>query len=86
MSYHRKLIDLTLLNINIENPRFEMVGNQLEAIKTMIEDQDNKLVNLADDITKEGLNPGDPIFVSKHEKLEVDYVNGINALEFFSYK
>ena len=37
MGYVRKSIDLSLLNINIENPRFEMVGNQREAIKKMID-------------------------------------------------
>lgn len=68
MGYTRKLIDLSLLNINIENPRFEMVGNQREAIKTMIDDQGDKLTKLATDIVEEGLNPGDPIFVVKHEK------------------
>ena len=68
MAYERTLIDITDLNINIENPRFEMVGNQRAAIKTMIEDQGDKLFKLADDITNEGLNPGDPIFITKHEK------------------
>ena len=77
MSYQRKLIDLPILNINIENPRFEMVGNQREAIKTMIEDQGDKLVKLADDITNKGLNPSDPIFITKHEKLDGQY----NVLE-----
>jgi|SRR5690554_613640 len=70
MGHTRKLIDLSLLNINIENPRFEMVGNQREAIKTMIDDQGDKLTKLATDIVEEGLNPGDPIFVVKHEKKE----------------
>lgn len=68
MGHKRLLIDISDLNINIENPRFEMVGNQREAIKTMIEDQGDKLSKLADDITNTGLNPGDPIFVVKHEK------------------
>lgn len=77
MSYHRKLIDLSLLNINIENPRFEMVGNQRDAIKTMIEDQKEKLIKLAEDIVNEGLNPGDPIFITKHEKQEGEF----NVLE-----
>ena len=45
-----------------------MVGNQREAIKTMIVDQGDKLTKLATDIVMEGLNPGDPIFVVKHEK------------------
>ncbi|WP_375587498.1 ParB N-terminal domain-containing protein [Flagellimonas aurea] len=77
MSHKRKLIDIADLHINIENPRFEMVGNQREAIKTMIEDQGEKLAKLADDITNEGLNPGDPIFVTKHEK----QTNQYNVLE-----
>lgn len=68
MSNNRRLVDITDLHINIENPRFEMVGNQREAIKTMIEDQGEKLVSLASDIVGQGLNPGDPIFIIKHEK------------------
>ena len=48
MASHRELVDILSLNINIENPRFEMVSNQREAIKTMIEDQKEKLIKLAD--------------------------------------
>ena len=77
MEHQRKQIDISLLNINIENPRFEMVGNQREAIKTMIEDQGDKLIKLADDIVNKGLNPGDPIFVVEHEKNKDQY----NVLE-----
>lgn len=77
MSHKRTLLDIADLHINIENPRFEMVGNQREAIKTMIQDQGDKLAKLADDITSEGLNPGDPIFVIKHEKQTSQY----NVLE-----
>jgi len=43
----------------------------------MIEDQGDKLSKLADDITNEGLNPGDPIFITKHEKQTKQY----NVLE-----
>lgn len=77
MASNRTLLDLADLNINIENPRFEMVGNQREAIKTMIEDQGDKLLKLAADIANKGLNPGDQIFVTKHEKLANQY----NVLE-----
>ena len=59
MGFTRKLIDLSLLNINIENPRFETVGNRREAIKTIIYDQEDKLTKLATDIVEEGLNPGE---------------------------
>ncbi len=54
-----------------------MVGNQRDAIKTMIEDQKEKLIKLADDIVNKGLNPGDPIFITKHEKQEGEF----NVLE-----
>ncbi len=77
MAHHRKLVDLSSLNINIENPRFEMVGNQREAIKVMIDDQKEKLIKLAEDIINEGLNPGDPIFIATHEKIDGQY----NVLE-----
>jgi len=49
------------LNINIENPRFEMVGSQRDAIQLMIEDHKDKLFKLAEDIMEEGLNPGETI-------------------------
>ena len=77
MASHRELVDILSLNINIENPRFEMVSNQREAIKTMIEDQKEKLIKLAEDIISEGLNPGDPIFITKHKKQKGVY----NVLE-----
>lgn len=77
MSHKRILVDLADLQINIENPRFEMVGNQREAIKTMIEDQKEKLSKLAEDITNEGLNPADPVFITKHERQPNQY----NVLE-----
>jgi len=77
MAHKRKLVDLNTLNINIENPRFEMVGSQRDAIKLMIEDQKEKLTRLAEDIIDEGLNPGDAIFITKHEKNK----NEFNVLE-----
>ena len=77
MIHKRTLIDIADLHINIENPRFEIVGSQREAIKTIIEDQSDKLLSLADDITNEGLNPGDTIFVTIHEK----QTNQYNVLE-----
>jgi hypothetical protein len=77
MANKRILVEISNLQINIENPRFEMVGNQREAIKTMIEDQGEKLWKLANDITNEGLNPGDPIFITQHKK----HNNQYNVLE-----
>jgi len=77
MNYESKLLDLSLLSVNIENPRFEMVGNQREAIAQMIEDQGQKLVKLAQDIIDNGLNPSELVLVTPHEKSE----NQFNVLE-----
>lgn len=68
MEYERKEIPLNLLEINTENPRFEMVGNQREAIRIMIEKQKNKLANLAQDIIEHGLNPSEDIIVIPSER------------------
>jgi hypothetical protein len=51
-----KLIDLL---VNTENYRFETISGQKEAIDKMIENQEDKLYNLADHIVKNGINPND---------------------------
>ena len=62
-----------MLEINTENPRFEMVGNQREAIGVMIESQKNKLARLAQDIIENGLNPSDLVIVTPHEKHKMKF-------------
>lgn len=64
MNHSIKHIDLRNLLINTENYRFEMVGNQREAIQVMIENLEDKLYKLAQHIVKHGLNPSDRIIVS----------------------
>ena len=59
-----RYIPLASLSINTNNPRFEVTSNQRDAIRTMVEDQEGRLLSLAEDILKKGLNPGDPIFVT----------------------
>ena len=66
MGSTNKEISLSSLKIHIENPRFEKVLNQREAIKIMIEDQDKKLVALAKDIVGNGLHPGEPVYVVRN--------------------
>lgn len=68
MGYKQDRLDITSLVINIENPRFEMVGNQREAISIMLENQKDKLYKLGQDIINSGLNPADLIIVTPHEK------------------
>jgi len=60
-----KIADL-LLNPN--NPRFNPVKYQTETILSMIDDQGEKLVVLAEHIIKYGLNPTDVILVCPYEK------------------
>lgn len=67
MNFTYKDLSVSSLNIYEHNPRFERAPNQREAIKRMVEDQQTKLVNLAKDIIKNGLNPADPLFVVRDE-------------------
>ncbi|NLA16351.1 MAG: hypothetical protein GX877_07445 [Bacteroidales bacterium] len=50
-----------------------MMGNQREAIITMLEDQKDKWVRLAEDIIEHGMNPAELILVVSHEKLEKQF-------------
>jgi len=77
MKYEIRLLDITLLMVNTENPRFEMVGNQREAIALMFNNQKEKLVKLAQDIIDNGVNPSDLIIVTPHAKYDGKY----NVLE-----
>ncbi len=65
MSITYKQIPLSNLLLNIENPRFDLVGNQREAIQAMISDQAEKIYNLAKDIVESGmLNPSELVVVT----------------------
>jgi hypothetical protein len=77
MSHRREALKLSQLTINTGNPRFEIVGNQRDAIITMIEDQQGKLEKLAADIVQHGLGPHESIIVTPHETLQEYY----NVLE-----
>jgi hypothetical protein len=71
-------IKLTDLQINTENYRFEPVSSQKEAIDKMIEDQGEKIFNLANHIVQNGLNPNDRIqtIISRHDKAKFNVVEG----------
>lgn len=71
-------IKLTDLLINTENYRFETVASQKEAIDQMVEDQKDKLYNLAKHIVENGLNPNDKVqvVVSNHDKTKYIVVEG----------
>jgi hypothetical protein len=71
-------LKLTQLNINTENYRFEPVGSQKEAIDQMLDDQGEKLYNLAEHILINGLNPNDKIQIiaSNHDKGKYNVLEG----------
>lgn len=60
-----KTLDLDELLLDLENPRISRAGSQREALQKIIEDQDVKLVVLAESIVTDGLNPMDRWLVLK---------------------
>lgn len=52
-------IPVTDLLLSRENPRFDAVNGQPEAIRAIVADQKRKLVKLAESIVADGLNPSD---------------------------
>lgn len=64
MEYQNKIVQVSNLTLNTENPRSEMVSNQREAISTMIEKQKGKLEKLGQDIVSNGVNPSDIVIVT----------------------
>ena len=73
-----KNLKLTDLLVNTENYRFESVASQKEAIDLMVDEQGDKLFNLAEHIVKHGLNPNDKIqvVVSNHDSKKFNVVEG----------
>jgi len=58
-------LDMDELLLDLENPRISKAGSQREAMQKIIEDQDVKLVVLAESIVLDGLNPMDRWLVIK---------------------
>ncbi|MCW3105770.1 MAG: hypothetical protein JWQ09_276 [Segetibacter sp.] len=73
-----KTINLSDLQVNTENYRFEPVASQKEAIDMMVEDQSEKLLKIAEHILENGLNPIDRIqtVVSSHAKTKFNVLEG----------
>lgn len=69
MNYKYKEIKFPNINLYEENPRFEKVFSETEAIQKIIQDQGDKLVRLAEHIIDHGFNPTDiPIVFKKGKK------------------
>lgn len=70
-TYQFKKVKIAEIEAKLDNPRFNLADNQRDAFDKMIADQQslngtNKLLNLAKDIVKNGLNPADRIIVAIH--------------------
>jgi hypothetical protein len=60
-----KSLKIGSLLLDQQNPRIPPVTNQREALQQVIDDQQEKLANLADHIAEQGLNPIDLWFVER---------------------
>lgn len=72
MKYTFNQLKVSQILLDIKNPRFPEVKNQREAIKAMLDDQGDKLYQLAKDIVENGLDPSKRLIVFKQEGVLVD--------------
>lgn len=82
-----KRIKITNLCLNIANPRFETVDSQRNALEIMINEMGNKLLVLAEDIVKNGVNPSELVIVVQENKNSFRVLEGnrrIAALKLLS--
>lgn len=63
MAYRFLRIGVNKLIVNKDNPRFSSVEEEYDAIKAIILNQQEKLLNLIEDILENGLNPSELIIV-----------------------
>lgn len=72
MTYEDKTLKVSELFLDERNPRFPEVNNQRDAIQAMLEEQGEKIANLATDIHKNGLNPSSRLIVFKENNRYTD--------------
>ncbi|WP_234570079.1 ParB/Srx family N-terminal domain-containing protein [Rhodohalobacter sp. 614A] len=65
MGHEYRSIAIEKLGLDFLNPRYEEAENQRDALQKMLSNQKKKLVNLAESIIENGLNPSDiPIIIN----------------------
>lgn len=64
-----KKVEVGSLLLDLENPRISKAGTQDDALQKILEDQDVKLVVLAQSIAEDGLNPMDRLLVIAADQL-----------------
>jgi len=67
-------ISVDKLLLDLENPRHDILENQKETIREMLDDQGDKLANLAKDIVTEGINPSELPIVIPYEDDSGEYI------------
>jgi len=85
--YITKKIKIANLILNVENPRFETVMNQRDALEIMVTEIGNKLLVLADDIVKNGINPSELVITIQENKNKFKVLEGnrrVAALKLLS--
>jgi len=71
-----KMLQLSRLNLNKENPRFDPVESHALALKVMVESYGDELWNLAKDIAANGLNPSELPIVYMNEEGDLTVKDG----------
>lgn len=67
-------IEVNQLDLDLENPRNEPTTNQRDAMQALLNDQGQKLVNLAEDIVEHRLSPINLFFVMESDVTENRYI------------
>ena len=68
-------VNLDELQLDLNNPRFDGLANQREALEKIVLSQGTKLVNLAEDIVAEGMSPAHRMLVIRAPgKGATDYI------------
>lgn len=85
-NYVRKQIDINDILLNTENPRFEKVGSEEEALEIMIREYEEKIYNLAKHITENGMNPTElsAVIKSNNKYIVLDGNRRLTALKILN--
>lgn len=67
-------LPVSSLLLDVENPRHDVLANQREALKEMMDVQGDKLIKLAGDIVEAGINPAELSIVMPHKDEKKKYV------------
>jgi hypothetical protein len=73
-NYNVLEIPVEKLLLDLNNPRHDVLENQTDALREMIIDQADKLVNLARDIIEKGINPSELTIVTPDDGSIDEYV------------